>query len=506
MRTKPDPLRATGHPSPTPHFERGQAAPTLRRRTPFPCPGSPSGSALRIAPQDALPDSFIEHSFNEYGSSPPRKRFVVKEMVLNIYDELEWRGLIYDGTEGVREHLAENKVTLYIGFDPTAKSLHVGSLLQIMALARMQKAGHRPIGVVGGGTGLIGDPSGKTAERQLLTREKVQENLDGIREQLSRFLDFDSEENGAMVIDNGDWLCSISLIDFLRDIGKHFTVNYLMAKDSVKNRMEGEQGLSFTEFSYSLLQSYDFVELLDRHECTLQMGASDQWGNITAGTELIRKLRQRKAYGLVSPLVTSSTGVKFGKTESGAVWLDADLTSPYEFYQFWLNVADADVIKYLKFFTWFDQDQIAELEAKHNEAPQTRDAHRALAQEVTRMVHGQDALDLAEKSSKVLFGGDFEGMAAKDVLGIFGDVPSTSFEGERFDGDGLSLVDLLVECGLAPSKGQARRLIKDGGIYVNNVRSADERASVRASDFMDGQVLVLRKGRKVYHLVQIAGA
>ena len=423
---------------------------------------------------------------------------------MNIYDELKWRGLIYDGTEGVREHLEDNKVTLYIGFDPTAKSLHVGSLLQILALARMQKAGHRPIGVVGGGTGLIGDPSGKTAERQLLTREKVQENLDGIREQLSRFLDFESEENGAMVIDNGDWLCAISLIDFLRDIGKHFTVNYLMAKDSVKSRMEGDQGLSFTEFSYSLLQSYDFVELLDRHDCTLQMGASDQWGNITAGTELIRKLRGRKAYGLVSPLVTSSTGVKFGKTESGAVWLDAELTSPYEFYQFWLNVADADVVKYLKFFTWFTQEEIAELEAKHQAAPQDRDAHRALAREVTRMVHGEAALDVAEKSSKVLFGGDFEGLAAADVRGIFGDVPSTDLTVDQL-GDGMGLVDLLVECGLAPSKGQARRLIKDGGIYLNNVRAADEKAAVTASDFMDGQVLVLRKGRKVYHLVQISG-
>lgn len=424
---------------------------------------------------------------------------------MNIYDELQWRGLIYDGTEGVREHLAENKVSLYIGFDPTAKSLHVGSLLQIMALARMQRAGHRPIGLVGGGTGLIGDPSGKTAERQLLTPEKVRENLAGIREQLSRFLDFEAKDNAAMVVDNGDWLCKIGLIDFLRDIGKHFTVNYLMAKESVKARMEGEQGLSFTEFSYSLLQSYDFLELLDREGCTLQMGASDQWGNITAGTELIRKLRQKKAYGLVSPLVTSSTGVKFGKTESGAVWLDAELTSPYQFYQFWLNVADADVIKYLKFFTWFDQRQIADLEAQHVDSPHERRAHRALAQEVTRMVHGADALAVAEKSSSVLFGGDFEGLGAGDILAIFGNVPSTEFDKSRFDG-GMPLVDLVVESGLAPSKGQARRLIKDGGVYMNNVRMADEKAAVALDDFMDGQVLVMRKGRKVYHLVQIAGA
>ncbi len=429
----------------------------------------------------------------------------MKEIGLNIYDELEWRGLIYDGTEGVREHLAEHKVTLYIGFDPTAKSLHVGSLLQIMALARMQRAGHRPIALVGGGTGLIGDPSGKTAERQLLTKEKVQENLDGLREQLGRFLDFDDSETGAVLVDNGDWLCSIGLIDFLRDVGKHFTVNYLMAKESVKQRLEGEQGLSYTEFTYSLLQSFDYVELLDRYQCTLQMGASDQWGNITAGTELIRKLRQKKAYGLVSPLVTSSSGVKFGKTEAGAVWLDAELTSPYQFYQFWLNVTDDDVVRYLKYFTWLDQKEIAALEAQHEAAPQKREAHKSLAREVTRMVHGEAALKLAEKSSEVLFGGGLDGLAAADILDIFGDVPSTGFEKSRFDGS-LSLVDLLVETKLAPSKGQARRLIKDGGIYVNNTRSEDERAGVSTDDFKDGQVLVLRKGRKVYHLVQILGS
>ncbi len=424
---------------------------------------------------------------------------------MNIYDELKWRGLIYDGTEGVREHLAENKVTLYIGFDPTAKSLHVGSLLQIMALARMQKAGHRPIALVGGGTGLIGDPSGKTAERQLLTQEKVDENLAGLREQLGRFLDFDDESSGALLVNNGDWLCSIGLIDFLRDVGKHFTVNYLMAKESVKQRLEGEQGLSYTEFTYSLLQSFDFVELLDRHQCTLQMGASDQWGNITAGTELIRKLRQKKAYGLVSPLVISSSGVKFGKTEAGTVWLDAELTSPYQFYQFWLNVTDDDVVRYLKYFTWLNQEDIAALEAQHEAAPQKREAHKALAKELTRMVHGDAALELAEKSSQVLFGGGLEGLAAADILDIFGDVPSTGFEKSKFD-DSLSLVDLLVETQLAPSKGQARRLIKDGGIYVNNARVEDEKATVSANDFKDGLVLVLRKGRKVYHLVQILGS
>lgn len=423
---------------------------------------------------------------------------------MNIYDELQWRGLIYDGSEGVEKHLAENDVTLYIGFDPTAKSLHVGSLLQILNLARMQRFGHTPIGIVGGGTGMIGDPSGKTAERQLLTREKLQENLEGIREQLSRFLDFDAASNPAQVIDNGDWLSQISLIDFLRDVGKHFTVNYMVAKESVKARMESDTGISFTEFSYLLLQSYDFLVLHDRYGCTLQMGASDQWGNITAGSELIRKLRQKKTYGLVSPLVTTSAGVKFGKTEAGAVWLDAELTSPYQFYQFWLRTTDADVVRYLKYFTWLDQAEIAELESSLVSAPQERAPHRRLARELTRMVHGETALALAEKSSAVLFGGAIDDLSAADLLDIFDDVPSTEMRRADFEG-GMPLLDLWVHTGLAPSKGQARRLVKDGGAYVNNVRRTDEQSRVDLDDFEEGQVLVLRKGRKAYHVVKLLG-
>ncbi|MEM8934669.1 MAG: tyrosine--tRNA ligase [Acidobacteriota bacterium] len=426
-------------------------------------------------------------------------------MFENIFQELEWRGLVYDASEGVREHLANDKVTLYIGFDPTAKSLHVGSLLQILALARMQRYGHTPIGLVGGGTGMIGDPSGKTAERQLLTPEKVAENLAGLREQLSRFLDFDSKVNPARMVDNGDWLNSVGLVDFLRDIGKHFTVNYMVAKESVKQRMESEVGISFTEFSYMLLQSYDFVELYDRYGCTLQMGASDQWGNITAGAELLRKLRRKKAYGLVSPLVTTSAGVKFGKTEAGAVWLDAEMTTPYEMYQFWLNVADDDVVRYLKYFTFLDPTTIDELAAKHEDAPQARDAHRTLARELTRMVHGETALALAETSSAVLFGGEVGDLGADDVLSIFNDVPSTDLDKGELDGS-MGVVDLFVRAGLAPSKGQARRLVRDGGAYVNNVRVTDEQATVGVDEFKDGRVLVLRKGRKVYHLVQILGA
>lgn len=423
----------------------------------------------------------------------------------NIYDELAWRGLVHAASEGAEGHLKNEKATLYIGFDPTAASLHVGSLLQILALARMQRFGHTPIGLVGGGTGMIGDPSGKTVERQLLTAEKVKENLAGIREQLSRFLDFESKTNAAQVVDNGEWLNQIGLIHFLRDVGKHFTVNYLVAKESVKRRMESEDGLSYTEFSYALLQSYDFLVLHDRYGCTLQMGASDQWGNITAGFELIRKLRQKRAYGLVSPLVVSASGVKFGKTEAGTVWLDANLTSPYRFYQFWLNTTDADASTYLKYFTWLGREEIEELAVRHGAAPGERLAQRTLAQEVTRMVHGETALGLAERSSQVLFGGDVAGLGAAEALEIFAEVPSTVLAPARL-AVALPLAELLAETGLAASKGEARRKIGEGGIYLNNRRVADEKATVSREDFLDGQVLVLRKGRKDYHLVRLPGA
>jgi tyrosyl-tRNA synthetase len=422
----------------------------------------------------------------------------------SIYDELAWRGLVYAASEGTEEFLRNEKATLYIGFDPTAASLHVGSLLQILALARMQRFGHTPIGLVGGGTGMIGDPSGKTVERQLLTPEKVAENLEGIREQLSRFLDFDAKSNAARVIDNGEWLRSIGMIDFLREVGKHFTVNYLVAKESVKRRMESEEGLSYTEFSYSLLQSYDFLVLHDRFGCNLQMGASDQWGNITAGFELIRKLRHKRAYGLVSPLVVSASGVKFGKTEAGTIWLDAKLTSPYRFYQFWLNTTDADAPTYLKYFTWLGRPEIEELMGRHGEAPGERLAQRTLARELTRMLHGETALGQAERSSQVLFGGEVEGLGAAEALEIFAEVPSSSLDPARLEG-GLPLADLLAETGLAASKGEARRKIREGGIYLNNRRAADEKAQLGRADFLDGQVLVLRKGRKDYHLVRLQG-
>ena len=423
---------------------------------------------------------------------------------MSVFEELQWRGLVYDASEGVEKHLAENKVTHYIGFDPTAASLHVGSLLPILSLARMQRAGHVPIAIVGGGTGMIGDPSGKTQERQLLTVEQIEANCDGIRAQLERFLDFEVKSNPARLVNNGEWLNSIALIEFLRDIGKHFTINYMLAKDSVGRRIEQEDGISFTEFSYLLLQSYDFLVLHDRFGCTLQMGGSDQWGNITAGTELIRKLRQTKTYGLVSPLVTTAAGVKFGKTEAGAVWLDAELTSPYRFYQFWRNTSDQDVILYLKYFTFLDRETIDELEGQHREAPHKGEAQKRLASEVTEMVHGQAARDRAIRSSEVLFGGDLEDLAASDVLEIFDDVPSSTVERPRLD-DGVSLVDLLVETGLAASKGAAKRLVRDGGAYVNNRRIGEEQATVGADALFEGQVLVLRAGRKKYHVLTTEG-
>lgn len=421
---------------------------------------------------------------------------------MGIYEDLEWRGLVYDGSEGIVGRLAERPITLYIGFDPTASSLHVGSLLQILNLARMQRLGHTPIALVGGGTGLIGDPSGKSQERQLLTKEKVAENMVGLRQQLSRFLDFETKTNPARMVDNGEWLTTIHLVDFLRDIGKHFKVNQMLAKDSVKMRLDQEEGISFTEFSYQLLQSYDFLVLYERYGCELQMGGSDQWGNITAGAELIRRAGIGKAYALVVPLVMSASGVKFGKTEAGTVWLDAERTSPYRFYQYWLNADDRDVITYLKYFTYLEQEEVAQLEAAHTAAPEKREAHRRLAREVTEMVHGKSALDRAEQSSKVLFGAQIDDLEPAEILEIFQEVPSSEHSREAFAGVGKPLVELLAES-LGVSKGAARRLVREGGAYLNNHRCGDESAQITEDDFLGGRVLVLRKGRKQYHVVQL---
>jgi tyrosyl-tRNA synthetase len=420
---------------------------------------------------------------------------------MDLFGELEWRGLIYDATEGVRDELARGKVTGYVGFDPTAASLHVGNLQAIMPLARMQRFGHSPIAVVGGGTGLIGDPSGKAIERQLLTAEKVEENVARIRVQLARFLDFDAPANPARLVNNAEWLTKLGAIEFMRDVGKHFTVNAMLAKDSVKRRIEGTEGISYTEFSYSLLQAYDFLELYRRFQCTLQMGGSDQWGNITAGMELIRRVEGARAYGLVLPLITTSSGTKFGKTESGAVWLDAGLTSPYAFYQFWLNTADADVVKYLKFFTFLDQPRIAELELSNREQPDRRDAQRALAQEVTRLVHGDEAVRDAERSAEKLFKGEIDTMSAAQLREVFGSVPSSETE---FRPDGWLITEFLSSNAVAASKGEAARLIRGGGVSVNGRRVSDEKARLRPEDAMHGEYFLIRKGKRDNYLVRIA--
>jgi tyrosyl-tRNA synthetase len=420
---------------------------------------------------------------------------------MNVFDEFKWRDLVYDATEGLSETFANEKVTAYIGFDPSASSLHAGNLLTIMGLVRLQQFGHTPIAVAGGGTGLIGDPSGKTQERRMMSKEEVQANLEGIKEQLRRFLDFDSKVNPAIMVNNADWLTTVSLTDFLRDIGKHFSVNTMIAKESVKRRLECE-GISYTEFSYLLLQSYDYLTLFEKHHCTLQMGGSDQWGNITAGVDLIRKIHGAKAHALVFPLLTTSTGAKFGKTESGAVWLDAARTSPYRFFQFWLNTEDKEVVPYLKFFTLLTQPEIDSLAASLASCPEKREATRKLAREVTRTVHGQAALEKAEQASKILFGEEIRNVSLQDVMEIFADVPSIQADKNALAGEGMSLVDLTAASGLAQSRGEARRLIQGGGIYLNNVRVNDIKRSVTVQDTIEGQALILRKGQKEYRLVR----
>ena len=419
---------------------------------------------------------------------------------MDLFGELEWRGLVYGATEGVRDLLAREKITGYIGFDPSAPSLHVGSLLVMTALGHLQRHGHSPIAVVGGGTGLIGDPSGKTSERQLLTRDRVEENVKGIRAQLERFLDFEHPTNPARLVNNADWLTSLSAIEFMRDVGKHFSVNAMLARDSVKRRLESEEGITYTEFSYSLLQAYDFVVLFDRFGCTLQMGGSDQWGNITAGMDLIRRLRGGKAHGLVLPLVTTSSGTKFGKTEAGAIWLDPELTKPYEFYQFWFNTDDRDAVRYLKFFTFLDAGRIAELEAATVEEPEKRHAQLELARQVTALVHGDAAVRDAEVASRKLFGGDVASMSVKELLQVFPNVPSST---TTYVAEGWPIVELLSSAGVASSKSDAARLIRGGGIYVNDRRITDEKLRLRPDEAIEGQLFVVRKGKKDNYLVRI---
>jgi tyrosyl-tRNA synthetase len=422
----------------------------------------------------------------------------------DLFEEFEWRGQLYDATEGTRELLARETVTVYSGFDPTASSLHVGSLVPVMALKRVQRFGHTPVALIGGGTGLIGDPSGKSVERVLLSNDEVRANVAGIRAQLSHLLQADADVPAATFVDNADWLTTMSAMEFLRDVGKFFTVNYLLSKESVKRRLEGEEGISYTEFSYSLLQAYDFLVLHDRLGCTLQVGGSDQWGNIVAGCDLIRKLRGKSAHGLVMPLLTTASGAKFGKTESGTVWLDPVMTSPFRFYQFWLNVDDRDVVPYLKYFTFRAQAEIAELERSTKESPERRDAQRQLARDVTEMVHGADQGARAERASEVLFTPGITTLPAADLLAIFADVPSSDVPPEAFAADGASLVELLSANEVTASKSEATRLIRGGGIYVNNRRVTDEKERLTAAQAIDGQLFLIRKGQRQNFLLRIA--
>ena len=416
-----------------------------------------------------------------------------------ILQDLEFRGLINQMTdeEGLQKLLNEESVSLYCGFDPTGDSLHIGHLLPVLMLKRFQVAGHKPIGVVGGATGMIGDPSGKKAERTLNTTETVQMYSERIRTQLLPFLSFDGE-NAAKVVNNFDWTGDLDVITFLRDIGKNFGLNYMLAKDSVASRLDA--GISFTEFSYMILQSYDFLKLYQDHNCKLQIGGSDQWGNITAGMELIRKTEEdSKAFGLTVPLVTKADGSKFGKTEGGAVWLDPEKTTPYEFYQFWINTDDRDVVKYLKYFTFLSKEEILELEKQFNEAPEQRVAQKALAAEVTKLVHGEKALDQAIKITEALFSGSVKELTADEIKQGFKDVPSFALNEAE-----MGLVDLLVAAKISPSKRQAREDVQNGAVYVNGDRTQDVAKVLSKLDAIEEQFIIIRRGKKKYHLITLS--
>jgi tyrosyl-tRNA synthetase len=422
---------------------------------------------------------------------------------VSIIDELKWRGLVADCTDAAAlEKKLAAPITLYCGFDPTADSLHVGHLVPLLALRRFQNFGHHPIAVAGGATGSIGDPSGKTAERQLLTKELIKANVEAVRPQLARLLDFDRQPNPARLVDNADWTANLGYLDFLRDIGKFFSVNQMVAKESVRARMEDrESGISYTEFSYMLLQAFDFYVLGRDLGCELQIGGSDQWGNITAGIDLLHKKMNKQGYGLTLPLITKADGTKFGKTASGAVWLDPKKTSVYRFYQFWINVDDRDVIRYLKFFTFLTQEEIAALEKQQTENPGARIAHKALAKAVTDLIHGPAATTEAIRASQILFGGELAGISEATFNDISGEVPAKEIEQARLAGAGMPLVELLVHAGLCPSKGQARKDIEGGGVNLNNVREASATRAVTVADLLFGKHILLRKGKKNYVVV-----
>ena len=425
---------------------------------------------------------------------------------MNILDDLHARGLVADCTDeaGLAQRIASGPISLYAGFDPTADSLHVGNLVPLFALRRFQLAGHHPIALAGGATGMVGDPSGKTTERTLQTTEQVVHNIECIKGQLAKFLDFETKANPALLVNNADWISPMSFLEFLRDVGKHFTVNWMIAKESVRARMEDRDvGISYTEFSYMLLQGYDFYHLRKTLNCELQVGATDQWGNITAGTELCRRKLGAAVWGLTFPLLTRSDGTKYGKSASGAVYLDPKRTSPYRFYQFFMQAEDADVAKLLKVLTFLPHEQIAALEGEVQSNPGARAAQKALARELTTLVHGVGAFEDAMRASEIMFGGALEGVSESVFKDVVGEVPTKEIEKSRLDGVGLSLTEAFVHAGLTTSKGQARKDIEGGGAYVNNVRIADPARSLITSDLLFGRYLLLRRGKRTYAVLAV---
>ena len=424
---------------------------------------------------------------------------------ISILDDLRRRGLIeqFTNEEAIARDLSSKSVSIYCGVDPTADSIHVGHLLPFLTLGRLQRQGHRPVILVGGATGMIGDPSGRSSERSLLTLEQVAHNVECIRRQVSRFVSFEGD-NAAVMVNNIDWIGPLTYLEWLRDVGKYFTVNYMLGKESVRSRLEDrEQGISYTEFSYMLLQAYDYLELNRTQNCTIQVGGSDQWGNITAGIELIRKKGQGEAYGMTFPLVTTSTGEKFGKSAGNAIWLDPERTSPYALYQYFLRSEDADVERFLKFFSLRPVDEIEAIVAAHAEAPHKREAQRILAEELTELIHGEDGLRRAKQATDILFGSEIEGLSDKELTSIFADVPAADLDRSKLEA-GYSIVDLLADSGLEKSKGDARRSLKGGGVYVNNRRVDGEELVVTPEHLASETILVLRKGKKSYLLARFA--
>ncbi|MBK22353.1 MAG: tyrosine--tRNA ligase [Flavobacteriales bacterium] len=423
---------------------------------------------------------------------------------MSFVGELQWRGMIHDITPGTKEQLEKETTTAYVGFDPTADSLHIGNLVSIMMLKHLQSAGHKPLALVGGATGMVGDPSGKSEERKFLTEETLQHNLEGVKSQLKSFLDFDCGENSAEIVNNYDWFKEFSLLDFLRDAGKHLTVNYMMSKDSVKKRLE--TGLSFTEFTYQLIQGYDFYYLNKERNCKLQMGGSDQWGNITTGTEFIRRIGGGEAFALTCPLITKADGSKFGKSEGGNIWLDPEKTSPYKFYQFWLNQSDEDALKSIKIFTMKSENEIKELANKHSEAPHTRILQNALAEDITVTVHSQEALENVKAASEILFGKTTEENVRKLSKGalesIGNEVPKHEVSKETITNK-IGIIDLLSEhAPIFSSKGEARRALKNNAVALNKTKVQDSK-TVSSSDIIQGDYILVQNGKKNYHLINL---